>query len=555
MKLNSDISIFYPFSDVKMGSVSLHWFRKALRLHDNPALLKATESSWLIPLYILDTEYLDPRRTNANRVGFLLDSLKCLDEDLRSKGSCLFVAKGRPLDIMNSFIKEFQIQRLTFERDTEPYNKKIEDELLKSSESHQIDVQSFSGHTLFDADYLLELSGGKAPLTMKEFYKVLSLAGDPAEIYDTPKELPPPPPVEINNFDQIRIFNRVPTLSELSDFGYNSSDKTTWFKAGEQEGLRRMDNFLEQKQRVLTFEKPKTNPTSLEPDTTALSPYLTNGNLSVRLFYSKLREITSEHNNSKIIKSPVSLEGQLYWREMSYLIGYTTPNFHQMVDNPICMQIPWRDGEDAQALLDKWEAGQTGYPAVDAAMNQLKSDGWIHHLARHLLACFLTRGDLWVHWEMGRSVFEKNLIDHDWSVNNFQWHWLSCSAFFHQYFRCYGPTTFFKKTDPSGDYIRKHVPLLAKFPDEYIYNPWEAPKSVQEAAGCIIGKDYPKPIVDHKTASKDNMRKMKLAYDQAKLNNQTDPINAIDTEENTTIPKVEENIKTKNDIEKGERGD
>ena len=536
-----------------MGSVSLHWFRKALRLHDNPALLKATESSWMIPLYILDTEYLDSRRVNANRVGFLLDSLKCLDEDLRSKGSRLFVAKGKPLDIMQSFIKEFQIQRLTFERDTEPYNRKIDEELLKTSASHQVDVSSFSGHTLFDPDYLLELNGGKAPLTMRDFYKIMSLANDPVEIYDTPQQLPPPPPVEINNFDQIQIFNRVPTLSELSEFGYNDSDKTTWFKSGEKEGLKRMEDFLSQKQRVITFEKPKTNPTSLEPDTTALSPYLTNGNISVRLFYSKLKQITLEHNDV-IAKSPVSLEGQLYWRELSYLIGYTTPNFNKMIDNPICMQIPWRDGEDAKALLDKWETGQTGYPAVDAAMNQLRSDGWIHHLARHLLACFLTRGDLWVHWEMGRDVFEKNLIDHDWSVNNFQWHWLSCSAFFHQYFRVYGPTSFFKKTDPTGAYIRKHVPQLATFPDEYIYNPWEAPKSVQEASSCIIGKDYPKPIVDHKTASKDNMRKMKLAYDQVKLVKEEEsfekPIKAFDMEEKIIVREPEEQIKTKTDMEK-----
>ena len=290
-----------------MGSVSLHWFRKALRLHDNPALLKATESSWMIPLYILDTEYLDSRRVNANRVGFLLDSLKCLDEDLRSKGSRLFVAKGKPLDIMKSFIKEFQIQRLTFERDTEPYNKMIDGEILKTSESHQVDVQSFCGHTLFDPDYLLELNGGKTPLTMRDFYKIMSLANDPAEIYDPPKQLPPPPPVEINHFDQIQIFNRVPTLSELSDFGYNDSNKTTWLKSGEKEGLKRMEDFLSQKQRVITFEKPKTNPTSLEPDTTALSPYLTNGNISVRLFYSKLKKITSEHNDI-IAKSPVSLE-------------------------------------------------------------------------------------------------------------------------------------------------------------------------------------------------------------------------------------------------------
>ena len=113
------------------------------------------------------------------------------------------------------------------------------------------------------------------------------------------------------------------------------------------------------------------------------------------------------------------------------------------------------------------------------------------------------------------------------------------------------------------------MPLLAQFPDEYIYNPWEAPKSVQEAAGCIIGKDYPKPIVDHKIASKDNMRKMKLAYDQDRLINQMESSNtqALDGKEKTNVdienPTTEstsnqeekEPPKTKEKIEKDERGD
>ena len=79
-----------------------------------------------------------------------------------------------------------------------------------------------------------------------------------------------------------------------------------------------------------------------------------------------------------------------------------------------------------------WENGQIGFPAVDAVMNQLRTEGWMHHLARHLTACFLTRGDLWITWEAGRDIFEKYLLDADWHINNFSWHWLSCSAFFHQ---------------------------------------------------------------------------------------------------------------------------
>lgn len=115
-------------------------------------------------------------------------------------------------------------------------------------------------------------------------------------------------------------------------------------------------------------------------------------------------------------------------------------------------------------------------------------------------------------WEKGRDVFERHLIDHDWSLNNANWQWLSASTFFHQYFRVYSPVTFGKKYDKSGAFIRKFVPALRNMPDKYIYEPWKAPKDVQERAGCIIGKDYPKPIVDHETAKKrclDRMAKVR----------------------------------------------
>ena len=130
----------------------------------------------------------------------------------------------------------------------------------------------------------------------------------------------------------------------------------------------------------------------------------------------------------------------------------------------------------------------------------------------------LISGDLWVTWELGRSVLERYLIDHDLSVNNFSWQWLSSSAYFEEYSKCYGPVTSFQRTDPSGAYIRKYIPVLRNFPDKYIYEPWTAPKSVQEAAGCIIGKDYPKPMVDHAKASKENMVKMKASFAHAKAN-------------------------------------
>ncbi|CAK1604503.1 unnamed protein product [Parnassius mnemosyne] len=129
-----------------------------------------------------------------------------------------------------------------------------------------------------------------------------------------------------------------------------------------------------------------------------------------------------------------------------------------------------------------------------------------------MVACFLTRGDLWISWEEGAKVFENYLLDYDWSLNAGNWMWLSASAFFYKYFRVYSPVAFGKKTDKDGLYIRKYVPELKKYPSDYIYEPWKAPKSIQTKAGCIVGIGYPKRIVDHDKIHKENIQKMSLAY-------------------------------------------
>lgn len=147
-------------------------------------------------------------------------------------------------------------------------------------------------------------------------------------------------------------------------------------------------------------------------------------------------------------------------------------------------------------------------------MTQLREEGWIHHLARHAVACFLTRGDLWISWEEGMKVFEELLLDADWSVNAGMWMWLSCSSFFQQFFHCYCPVRFGRKADPNGDYIRKYLPVLKNYPIKYIHEPWIAPEAVQKTAKCIIGKDYPVPMVNHSVASRMNMERMKQVYQQ-----------------------------------------
>ncbi|TRY90608.1 hypothetical protein DNTS_034649, partial [Danionella cerebrum] len=216
---------------------------------------------------------------------------------------------------------------------------------------------------------------------------------------------------------------------------------------------------------------------------------------------------------------PVSLHGQLLWREFFYTTARGIPNFNKMQGNPHCVQVDWDSNPE---LLSAWSEARTGFPFIDAIMTQLRQEGWIHHLARHAVACFLTRGDLWISWEEGQKVFEELLLDADWSLNAGNWQWLSASTFFHQYFRVYSPIAFGKKTDKYGDYIKKYLPGLKMFPADYIYEPWKAPRSIQERAGCIVGKDYPRPIVDHAVVHKKNLQRMKAAY--AKHSPEENPI-------------------------------
>ncbi|XP_076320919.1 (6-4)-photolyase isoform X2 [Tachypleus tridentatus] len=433
----------FSFFGKNMKETCVHWFRKGLRLHDNPGLMKAVEKcEHFRPIFILDPWFVKNMRVGPNRWRFLLQSLKDLDNSLKKLHS-----------------------RLVME------------------------------------------NNGSAPHTYQALLTMLKRIGPPPKpvaSFDSLKDCSTP--VEENHDEKYNV-------PDLKDLGIRESDcGPNLYSGGETEALRRMKEKLSNKSWVCKFEKPKTQPNSLEPSTTVLSPYLKFGCLSVRTLYYRLQDVYNNYKGN-CTKPPVSLEGQLLWREFFYIVGYATPNFDQMKGNPLCKQIPWSNNPE---FLEAWTKAQTGFPFIDAIMTQLRQEGWIHHLARHAVACFLTRGDLWVSWEHGMKVFEEFLLDADWSLNAGNWMWLSASAFFHQYFRIYSPVAFGKNTDKNGDYIRKYLPVLKRMPSEYIYEPWKAPLKVQQQIGCIIGKDYPKPIVDHDKARKKNLEKMNKAYKENK---------------------------------------
>uniref|UniRef100_A0A3B3ZDC6 Photolyase/cryptochrome alpha/beta domain-containing protein n=1 Tax=Periophthalmus magnuspinnatus TaxID=409849 RepID=A0A3B3ZDC6_9GOBI len=437
---------------------------------------------------------------------FLLQCLEDLDANLRKLNSRLFVIRGQPANVFPRLFKEWKISRLTFEYDSEPFGKERDAAIKKLAMEAGVEVIVKISHTLYDLDKIIELNGGQPPLTYKRFQTLISRMDPPEMPVDALSDTLMGrcvTPISEDHGDKYGV----PSLEELG-FDIEGLPSAVW-PGGETEALTRIERHLERKAWVANFERPRMNANSLLASPTGLSSYLRFGCLSCRLFYYKLTDLYRKVKKNS--SPPLSLYGQLLWREFFYTAATNNPRFDKMEGNPICVRIPWDRNPEA---LAKWAEAKTGFPWIDAIMTQLRQEGWIHHLARHAVACFLTRGDLWISWEEGMKVFEELLLDADWSVNAGSWMWLSCSSFFQQFFHCYCPVGFGRRTDPNGDFIRRYLPVLRGFPAKYIYDPWNAPESVQAAAKCIIGVHYPKPMVHHAEASRLNIERMKQIYQQ-----------------------------------------
>uniref|UniRef100_M4BJB8 Photolyase/cryptochrome alpha/beta domain-containing protein n=1 Tax=Hyaloperonospora arabidopsidis (strain Emoy2) TaxID=559515 RepID=M4BJB8_HYAAE len=519
----------------------------------------------LIPLYIVHRPKI--MLCGVNRFQFMLESVSDLADALAARGSRLVVAQGDGVKVLRRLLPAWRITHLFFDAATEPFAIERDNRVVALATRLGIETQLTNGYSLYDLDAIIAGNGGKPPKTYTAFLRALAMQPEPPKPLPTPEKVPPLVFLPSELYQQVVDYwkNRAKAdqivvqsdgtekviedeqddsgemdkelreiagseqqfaLPEVADFGYDVPERHPFIYGGEQIALSILRDYCRNEGRVVKFEKPKTSPAQTTPSasTTSLSPFLYFGCISPRTFLHHVRSIQENHAKA-LSATPVSLDGQLLWREFFHCHGYANPYFDKMEESPTCLQIDWRwhkipekeedmtdDDKLARSQFKAWREGQTGFPWIDAIMIQLKKEGWMHHLARHSVACFLTRGDLYISWVRGLEVFQELLIDHDWSINAGNWLWLSSSYFFKAYFRVYSPSTFGKNWDPEGLFIRKYVPALSKMPVKYIYEPWKAPMTVQHAAGCLIGKDYPFPIVDHKIAVRRCMAGMKKSY-------------------------------------------
>jgi deoxyribodipyrimidine photo-lyase len=457
--------------------INLWWIRRDLRLRDNQALQTAlAEGEAVVPVFILDPTLLSSANAGQKRIAFLMGGLRQLDEALRRRGSYPVVRQGKALEELSLLLEETKADGIYAEEDLSPYARSRDAAVARQLPLHLVD-----GIAVHRPDMISKAD--RSPYTV---YTPFSRRW---------KELPAPDPGSLLPTPQ-----RIPTPSEISSLPIPDQPllpESVPFPPGEQEAQRRLDDFIQNDgQAPITRYADQRNRLDLE-GTSGLSPYLRFGMLSARqAVVSALGKRSATPDEGGRRGAEVWLN-ELIWREFYMSILFHFPQVLQRSFQPAYDHIAWRNDESHFAA---WRDGGTGYPVVDAAMRQLVQSGWMHNRARMIVASFLVK-DLLIDWRWGESWFMQHLVDGDPAANNGGWQWTAGTGTdAAPYFRIFNPVLQGKKFDPHGKYIRHWLPELAQVPDKYLHEPWKMPQAVQQEVKCVLGQDYPQPIVDHADA-------------------------------------------------------
>ncbi|KAG7008701.1 cryptochrome-2 [Physcia stellaris] len=497
----------------------IYWFRTDLRLHDSPALKAALDlkPECLYPVWCWDPHYVYRARVGPNRWQYLLDCQSDLSKSitkLNSK-SKLFVVREAPQTVLPKLFNAWKISHLVFEKDTDAYARERDEKVMELAREAGVKVIVKMGRTLYDPDELVKANGGKPTMSITQVEHAAKKLGDIPRPIPAPKSLPDPgdttldipqerpsqepdinapqrsePETSYTNLAGPDGTFSVPTFSELG-----LKPATTPHRGGETLALSTLDSIIANESYTATFSKPSTAPTAFSPQsTTLLSPTTTSAPSpsasSTGARTTPWKPTAAKANNPP--RSPPTSSancssetfGNSHCRFVPWHLPSTTSPTNGFITGKYTITSALHE-----TWYQRWKYGRTGFPWIDALMRQLRREGWIHHLGRHAVACFLTRGGCYIDWERGAEVFEEWLLDHETACNSGNWQWLACVAFYAQFYRCYSPVAFPKKTDKSGAFVRRYVPELARFPEKFIYEPWRAPIADQKAAGCLVKGD------------------------------------------------------------------
>ncbi len=459
----------------------IHWFRKDLRLTDNPALSSAAESGHpILTVYILEDGYSDPWAPGGASRWWLHHSLKALDQYLKTLGNRLILRRGRPQEVLRELVTETCATAVYCTSLTEPHALKIDSELKHILNELGAGFRVFDGNLLFPPGSIMTSKGDPFKV-FTPFYKSCLQRLPLQEPLRAPEQLPcMKNPVRSDSLDEWKL---PPTKPDWS------SGWLDMWTPGESGAIERLESFLEQQ--VAEYGSLRNRPDIA--GTSGLSPHFHFGEISPLLCWHR----ASSHVNPEAENDFKSFFRQIIWREFSHHLLYHWPEFPEEPFRPEFKRFPWVRDEEA---LRRWQQGLTGYPIVDAGMRELWATGWMHNRVRMIVASFLVK-HLLIPWQDGAAWFWDTLVDADLANNSVSWQWIAgCGVDATPFFRIFNPILQGQKFDPDGIYVRRWVPELENLPNKYINEPWATPEHILEDSGLSLGNTYPFPIVDHMIA-------------------------------------------------------
>ena len=435
---------------------ALVWFRRDLRLADNPAWAEACASHSVLPVFVLEPDLL--ASAGAFRRAQFFANLDALAADIRQLGGRLHVLEGPATGVLPRYALEQQVDAVYWNADTTPFSVGRDRAL---EEALPVPVHSYWGG-LVHAPATVLTGKGEVSRVFTPFYKkwVLSL----------PEPVPSPRRVDFAKAEAPRWSPPDGGTPSFPPFGCEGARK-------------RLDQFIEE---VNGYPERRDIPS--ETGTSLLSSDLHFGTIGPRELIASIDG--SSEGGRQFVR-------QLAWRDWyAHLLAVDPSMTHRPV-NRVYEAIDWLDDEEG---FQRWKDGQTGYPIVDAGMRQLSTTGWMHNRVRMIAASFLVK-HLLIDWRRGERFFRRSLVDGDVAQNCGNWQWVAGTGFdAAPYFRVFNPVLQSRKFDPLGRYLREWVPELAGLSDSQIHAPWTLVPEVLAEGNVSLGDSYPLPMVDHDMA-------------------------------------------------------
>lgn len=460
------------------------WLRKDLRLSDHPALMAATQIGVPIyPLYIWSPDEEQPWAPGGASRWWLHHSLESLDKLLRTKGSRLIIREGRARKVLDSLLKETGADTIFWSRGYEPQRLAVDKQIKTHLRDAGYTVKSFNAALLHEP-WTITNKSGLPYQVFTPFWKACLAQPEPAEPLPVPNKIPAPATwPESLPLDALELLPKVAWAKGLYE---------AW-TPGTHGAEAQLDAFCDE---IMARYKDGRDRPGMA-GTSRLSPHLHFGEISPRQIHHAVHTATAHQDTKGLLQGAEHFLREVGWREFAHHLLFNFPQTPEQPLRPEFMDFPWTfDAPQLQA----WQRGETGYPIVDAGMRELWATGWMHNRVRMIAASFLVK-DLLISWTHGAAWFWDTLVDANLANNTLGWQWTAgCGADAAPYFRIFNPVLQGKKFDGDGTYVRRWIPELAKLPDEDIHAPWDASDAVLRDAGVVLGKTYPRPIVDHKAA-------------------------------------------------------